>query len=175
LGITSLPPAFIRLNFLRKQKWIPISRFGYRLERNSMINPFTLQAGFESGETYQKTSLELNYRLSYYEPDNGLDIRLFAGTMLKENSEIPFYSFSPGGRSGRELYLFEGTLPRPFCRFSNQFLVAANEPFRRRFGVAGERQPGLQPLAGFPFIYKQFARQNQLVARETFCQFAFKR
>jgi len=29
--------------------------------------------------------------------------------MLKNNSMVPFYSFSPGGRDGLEQYLFEGT------------------------------------------------------------------
>jgi hypothetical protein len=50
-----------------------------------------------------------------------LDIRLFAGTMLKENTEIPFYSFSPGGRSGRELYLYDGTFPDRFAVFPTHF------------------------------------------------------
>ncbi|MCA1757859.1 MAG: M1 family metallopeptidase [Bacteroidales bacterium] len=98
----------------KMNSWI---QFGYRFERHSSINPFTLQAEFESGQSYQKTSVELNYRLSYYKQDNGLDIRLFAGTMMKEDSEIPFYSFSPGGRSGREVYLFEGTYPDRFAVF----------------------------------------------------------
>jgi hypothetical protein len=96
-------------------------QFGYRLEKNSMMNPFSMQAGFESGNSFQKASVEFNYRLSYYEPDNGLDIRLFAGTMLKENADIPFYSFSPGGRSGRELYLYEGTYPGRFADFPTSF------------------------------------------------------
>jgi hypothetical protein len=96
-------------------------QFGYQLERSSKINPFTLLASFESGETHQKTSVELNYKLSYHGQDNGLDIRLFTGAMLKENSEIPFYSFSPGGRSGRELYLYEGTYPDRFAVFPTSF------------------------------------------------------
>ncbi|MBN1821949.1 MAG: hypothetical protein JW833_14610, partial [Prolixibacteraceae bacterium] len=56
-----------------------------------------------------------------YGHDNGLDIRLFAGTMLKEDSKIPFYSFSPGARSGRELYLYEGTFPDRFAVFPTGF------------------------------------------------------
>ncbi|MGM0496662.1 MAG: hypothetical protein ACQESJ_01965 [Bacteroidota bacterium] len=96
-------------------------RFGYRLERNSIINPFTLQARFESGQSYQKTSVEFNYRLSYHGQDNGLDFRLFAGTMLNEDPKIPFYSFSPGGRSGRELYLYQGTYLDCFAVFPTSF------------------------------------------------------
>lgn len=51
---------------------------GYQLERNSIMNPFALQAGFESGKSYQKASVEFRYKLSYSGPDNGLDFRLFA-------------------------------------------------------------------------------------------------
>jgi len=94
---------------------------GYQLQKQSIVNPFALQANFESGESYQKTSVEFNYRLSYFGPDNGLDIRIFAGTMLNEDPEIPFYSFSPGGRSGRELYLFQGTHPDRFAAFPANF------------------------------------------------------
>ncbi len=92
-------------------------QFGYQLEKQSVINPFTLQAAFESGKSYQKTSVEFNYRMSYFGKDKGLEIRLFAGTMLKEDLEIPFYALSPAGRSGHELYLFQGTYPDRFAIF----------------------------------------------------------
>jgi hypothetical protein len=106
---------------LEKAKMDSYLQIGYRLEKNSTINPFTLQADFECGKFYQKTSVEFNYRLSYNGQDNGLDIRLFAGNILKEDSKIPFYSFSPGGRSGRELYLYEGTYPDRFAVFPTSF------------------------------------------------------
>jgi hypothetical protein len=96
-------------------------QFGYQLERNSLMNPFSLLADFESGKSHQKVSVEFNYKLSYKREDNGLDIRLFAGTMLKEDSEISFYAFSPGGRNGRELYLYEGTYPDRFAVFPTSF------------------------------------------------------
>jgi len=96
-------------------------QFGYQLERRSSINPLTLLASFESGESYQKTSVELNYKLSYYGQDNGLDVRLFAGTMLNEDSTVPFYAFSAGGRSGREQYLYQGTYPDRFAFFPTNF------------------------------------------------------
>ncbi len=110
-----------QIELQQKAKMNSYYQFGYRLEKNSMINPFALQAGFESGISYRKTSVEFNYRLSYSGQDNSMDVRLFAGTMLKENSEIPFYSFSPGGRSGRKLYLFEGTYPDRFAVFPASF------------------------------------------------------
>ena len=93
----------------------------YRLERNSIINPFALQTGFETGKSYQKVLVGFNYKLNYYGKNNGLDIRIFAGTMLKENSKIPFYSLAPGRRSGRELYLYEGAFPDRFAIFPTHF------------------------------------------------------
>ncbi len=96
-------------------------QFGYLLEKTSIINPYSLLASLESGETYQKTSLDLNYRVSYLGENNGLDVRFFAGTMLKTDSEIPFYSFAASGRGGREQYLYQGTYPDRFAPFPKNF------------------------------------------------------
>ncbi|MDO9614453.1 MAG: hypothetical protein Q7J86_07990, partial [Bacteroidota bacterium] len=71
----------------------------------------------ESSQSFLKTSMELNYRVSYYGKKKGLDIRLFAGTMLKNNPDIPFYALSASGRSGSEQYLYEGTYPDRFSDF----------------------------------------------------------
>jgi hypothetical protein len=96
-------------------------QFGYQLDKGSIINPFSLLAGVESGPSYLKTALEFNYRVSYYGKKKGLDMRLFAGTMLKNNPNIPFYSLSSSGRSGRELYLYDGTFPDRFSVFPTSF------------------------------------------------------
>jgi hypothetical protein len=110
-----------QIELLEKAELNSNIRFSYQLGKNSIINPFILKAGFESGKSSQKTSVEFNYRLSYYGQDNGLDFRLFAGIMLNEDSGIPFYMFSPGGRSGRELYLYQGTYPDRFSVFPTNF------------------------------------------------------
>lgn len=89
-------------------------QFGYEMEKPGNINPYRLLVFSESSRTYLKTSLELNYRLSYYGRNNGLDIRLFAGSMLKNDPGVPFYSFSASGRGGPEQYLYEGTFPDRF-------------------------------------------------------------
>jgi hypothetical protein len=47
---------------------------------------------------------------------------MFAGTMLSNSSMDPFYAFAPGGRGGRELYLFQGTYPERFTMFPATFL-----------------------------------------------------
>jgi hypothetical protein len=96
-------------------------QFGYLLEKTGNINPYNLLVSSESGKSFLKTSVEFNYRLSYYGKKKGLDIRLFAGTMLKSNPAIPFYSLSASGRSGSEQYLYEGTFPDRFSAFPTAF------------------------------------------------------
>lgn len=96
-------------------------QFGYQLERTGIINPFNLLVSTESSQSFLKTTAELNYRISYYGKRKGLDIRMFAGTMLKNNPEIAYYALSPGGRSGPEQYLFQGTYPDRFSVFPTTF------------------------------------------------------
>lgn len=76
---------------------------------------------FEWGRTHTKISLELNYKLSYWGKDNGLDARFFAGAMLKSDNNISFYSFAPSGRSGSEQYLYQGLYPDRFSVFPENF------------------------------------------------------
>lgn len=95
---------------------------GYQLEKNALINPFQLMTSLEAHHLYQKASVDLNYKYSYNGKDQGLDIRLFAGAMLKNDSPVPFYAFAPSGRSGREEYLYDGVYPHRFGVFPNTFL-----------------------------------------------------
>jgi hypothetical protein len=85
------------------------TQIGYLLEKKSLVNPYSLQASIESGNTYSKISAEFRYKISYYQKNSGLDIRLFTGGMLKNNSDSPLYAFSASGRDGLEQYLFDGT------------------------------------------------------------------
>ena len=96
-------------------------QFGYQLEKTGLINPFKLLTSFESGPSFAKTSVEFNYKINYSGKKNGLDIRLFAGIMLNSNPDIPFYSLSASGRSGRDLYLYQGTYPDRFRNFPTSF------------------------------------------------------
>ena len=100
-----------------KAKMSDYLQFGYQLEKPGNINPFILLASSESGQSFLKTSVEFNYRISYYGKKKGLDIRLFAGSMLKTDPDIPFYALSAGGRSGTEQYLFQGSYPDRFSAF----------------------------------------------------------
>ena len=90
---------------------------GYLLEKSSIINPYRMLICFEAGNSFLKTSMEFNYRLSYNGKNSGLESRLFAGTMLKNGNPDPLYGFTAGGRSGRELYLYQGIYPDRFGEF----------------------------------------------------------
>lgn len=105
----------------QKAKMNSYLQFGYLLEKKTLINPFTVTASLEAQHSYQKTSVEINYKYSYFGKNQGLDIRLFAGTMLKNTLSAPFYAFSASGRSGREDYLYQGTYPNRFSVFPSSF------------------------------------------------------
>jgi len=96
-------------------------QLGYQLENTRAVNPFNLLVSGEYSKSFLKTSVVLNYKFSYSGKKNGLDIRLFAGTMLRDNPDIPFYSLSASGRSGPEQYLFQGTYPDRFSVFPTTF------------------------------------------------------
>jgi hypothetical protein len=96
-------------------------QLGYNLERPGIINPFNLVVSSESGKSYHKTSLDLNYTLSYYGRNRGFGIRFFAGAMLKNDSAYPFYSFSASGRKGSEQYLYQGLYPDRFGESAKSF------------------------------------------------------
>jgi hypothetical protein len=95
-------------------------QLGYEI-KNMSLNPYNLDILFESGNSYQKASVELNYKYSYSGKKSGLETRIFAGTMLEDRGSYPFYSFSPGGRSGTEQYLYQGVYPDRFSNFPATF------------------------------------------------------
>jgi hypothetical protein len=110
-----------QIELLTKAKIRSYLQFGYLMERTGIINPFNMTVSFESGRSFQKASLEFNYKYSYYGMNNGLEIRIFTGTMLKNDSADPFYAYSAGGRGGREQYLFQGLYPDRFGEFPKTF------------------------------------------------------
>jgi hypothetical protein len=94
---------------------------GYGLDNKRSINPFNLLALIESHSDFRKASVDLTYRYSYFGTNQGLGIRLFAGKMLKNNSLVPFHSFAPSGRSGREQYLYGGIYLDRFSGLTENF------------------------------------------------------
>jgi len=110
-----------QIELSEKAKLLSYIQVGYVLEKTAIVNPFTLSASFESNYSYRKASAEFSYRHSYNGKNNGLDMRLFTSKMLKVNPDVPFYSLSPAGRSGREQYLYQGTYPDRFSFFPTTF------------------------------------------------------
>jgi hypothetical protein len=107
----------IQLNSEEKAGQNSFVQIGYRLNRQTRINPFTLHSAIEYTQFHQKITAEWNYRLSYYGEKRGLDLRLFSGAMLKETSGASLYGLAPAGRDGRELYLYQGFYPDRFGAF----------------------------------------------------------
>jgi hypothetical protein len=99
----------------------PYIQLGYRWQRISLVNPCSMLLSLESGRTYQKAAVDIDYKLSYTGINNGLEIRLFAGTMLKNISSGSFYGLAPAARSGRDGYLYEGTYPDRFSAYPSTF------------------------------------------------------
>ena len=114
---TDLP----QIELLTHAKMRSYIQAGYVWERSGAINPYNMSFAIESGKSFQKASLELNYKYSYYGVRNGLEIRIFAGTMLNNTNPDPIYAFSPGGRSGLEQYLYPGIYPDRFGEFPETF------------------------------------------------------
>jgi hypothetical protein len=110
-----------QIELLMPAKMRSYLQFGYNVERPGIINPFNMSASSESGKSFQKTSLELNYTYSYYGKNRGLGLRFFAGAMLKYDSANPFYGFSASGRSGGEQYLYQGLYPDRFGGYTTSF------------------------------------------------------
>lgn len=94
---------------------------GYSFSMSGLLNPFDISGTYEWNRSYGKVFMEFNYRLSYNMKNKGFDIRLFSGTMTKVDAFSDIYSFAPSGRSGKELYLFEGDFPDRFSEFANNF------------------------------------------------------
>ncbi|MDD4993267.1 MAG: M1 family metallopeptidase [Paludibacter sp.] len=107
----------------------PYIQLGYTVEKTSLVNPYNMLLSFESGKTYQKAAIDCNYKLSYTGRANGLEVRLFAGAVLSNTASNAVYNLAPAGRSGRELYLYDGTFPDrfgvyPTTVFSRQMTVS---------------------------------------------------
>ncbi len=110
-----------QIELLAKAKMRSYLQFGYLMERTGIINPFNMTVSFEAGKLFQKVSLGFNYKYSYYGKNNGMEIRIFTGALLKNASAYPIYSFSVSGRSGSEQYLYQGLYPDRFSEFPKTF------------------------------------------------------
>jgi hypothetical protein len=67
----------------KKAKINSYLQFGYNLENTSLINPFNVSSTMEWNKSYQKAWMDFYYRFSYNGKNKGLDVRFFAGSMLR--------------------------------------------------------------------------------------------
>jgi hypothetical protein len=110
-----------QIELLEKASMKYYLQFGYQLQKTGFINPFLFSTSLETNHSYLKTTAEMNYKLSYRGKKNGLDIRLFAGAMLQNSSNIPFYALAAGARNGHELYMYQGAYPDRFAVYASSF------------------------------------------------------
>jgi len=158
-----------QIETIQKADMNPYVQLGYNLQNTALVNPYKFLISLESGKTFQKAAVEFNYKQSYAERDNGLEMRFFAGTVLKNTSSNAFYSLAPSGRSGRDQYLYEGTYPDrfsvfPSSIFSRQMTLSEGglvSPVHDRLGYSkwlislsmSTSLPGIAGLIGIkPFV-----------------------
>jgi len=103
------------------------------------INPYRLRTDFEYGGSFLKASLEGNYKVSYYR-DEGLSIRLFGGTFLYKEKDLPwFYAYHLSGGNGFNDYTFDqtflGRFENPMDENANQFLAQQFYPDEGAFAL----------------------------------------
>jgi hypothetical protein len=100
---------------------LSFGQWGYSFERPSIVNPFSFTFMHETNGEYNKVSATLNYKYSYNGKNNGLEMQFFAGVMPGSAPERDYYAFAPSGRSGGELYLYQGEFPDRFSVFTENF------------------------------------------------------
>lgn len=98
----------------------------YEINHPKSIDPWNFNTTVQHGSEHLKISAELNYRLSYKKKNKGLDIRLFAGGFLRNETTARNHNLRMSGWKGRDDYLFdEYYFGRNDSRglWPNQFLV----------------------------------------------------
>jgi hypothetical protein len=104
-----------------KAEMVQFFKTGYSLENPRSVNPYNLVTSIELHREFRKASATVNYRYSYIGEGRGLDVRMFAGKMLANTSTAPLHGLAPGGRSGRENYLYQGLYLDRFRDFTENF------------------------------------------------------
>lgn len=94
---------------------------GYLMEKTGKMDPYMMDLSFETGKSFGKASVDFNYRYSYYGRNKGLDIRIFSGLMIINNTGRDYHLLSPAGRMGREQYLYQGIYPDRFAEPFSDF------------------------------------------------------
>ena len=126
----------------QKQKFGHQYLYHLKLKHNKSaksINPYKIQVKAEFSDRFIKSSLEANYKLSYY-MEKGMKIRFFAGTFLDAERNLPqVYSYHLNGLSGFQNYKFEniylGRFENPYRETNNQLLSQQFYPNQGSFAL----------------------------------------
>ncbi len=108
-------------------------------QRAKSINPYHVRASIEYGGNFLKGALEASYKISYYH-DQGLTMRLFGGSFIHRQDELPwFYGFHLSGSTGLNDYTFDrtylGRYEDPTVETSNQLLSQQFYPRQGAFAL----------------------------------------
>jgi hypothetical protein len=68
-----------------------INEATFSLTNNGPINPFSLDFSVEQGKGFLRSSFAYNYKLTYNEDDDGLNIRLFGGAFVDHSTTSSGY------------------------------------------------------------------------------------
>ncbi len=85
-----------------------------------IFNPYSLSFRSTIHEYFAKVSAEINYKFSYSAPKTGLDVRLFAGAFLYNNSNLGMYNFTLSGTNGISDYEYNDIFVGRSEDFGNQ-------------------------------------------------------
>jgi hypothetical protein len=99
----------------------------YKLLKEDVIQPFSLEAGLQQGDGMCKGTLTFNYKLKFRKANKGIEVRAFAGSFLftnEFNNRGP-YRFRTSGQTGSQDYLYDhtylGRSELPGTTLGNQF------------------------------------------------------
>lgn len=86
---------------------IQIFNLNYSHAYSGPYNPYNLNISLQTGDGFVKSSASARYRITY-QYNNGLDLRLFAGTFLyKKDNLSPIYNFILSGSRGMDDYTYD--------------------------------------------------------------------
>ena len=97
---------------------------------NKSINPYSFRTDMEWSSDFLKSSLEANYKFSYY-MNEGLSLRVFGGMFLNKKTGLPYnYAYHLGGGNGWQDYKYEHTF---LGRFEGPRDDNANQAFVQQY------------------------------------------
>jgi len=99
--------SFVLDNYITYNTPYYVNDLSYQLTSKRTLNPYNCTINIQQAKDFVKTSLEVNYRISFKGRNKGLDIRLFTGRFLYNNFSDSRYGFSISGNTGYLDYMYD--------------------------------------------------------------------